>query len=1254
MWAHIEFLRNKRKTGISARLLFEVLGDLWVVDRNPFIYDDLLSSQKRLQSLIDTLNERLDQIKQRANGNQKVLSLHQIAERAVERFAAGFKRTQQKRGTVISCLKKLTRADNILFDGHARVSHVTDATDWRVEYPFVVITPDSEDEVIEIVKACTDKKLGLSIIPRGGGTGYTGSGIPLDRDCAVISTEKLEDLGGIDRRILPGLVSETPCIATGAGVVTERVAKQAQAAGLTFAVDPTSQNASTIGGNIAMNAGGKKAVLWGTTLDNLVSWKMVSPSGTWIEVERLNHNLGKIHDQATVEFRVREWRSQQPDILIEDKVISISGTSFRQEGLGKDVTDKYLTGIPGVQKEGCDGLITSARFILHRLPAITNTVCLEFYGYDLSQSVPAIVQIRDLLAADANCTLSGLEHLDWRYIKAVDYAPKSSRGQIPRMMLLADISSDEQHWLDSATSKVVELAEKCDGEGFIAHSRSAREHFWAARKRTAAIAAHTNAFKINEDVVIPLDRLSDYTRGIEQINIEQSIKNKLTIIQSFIDYFESESDGIEGFINQHQNDIEKTILSNKRANALDQLQAVADRWQHLLKHLEAPAADSVAYIENAPDDKTTLDLFLHNQLRVSLKEEVLYQLDKLFGGQSMLPVREAIRSRHKKLRYQRLFVALHMHAGDGNVHTNIPVNSSDYEMLQEANHLVDRIMVLAKSLGGVISGEHGIGLTKIKYLDPKDLADFVKYKEEIDPNQHFNRGKLMPGSGLHNAYTPSFRLLETEALILENSDLGMLNEAIKDCLRCGKCKPVCATHVPRANLLYSPRNKILGAGLITEAILYEEQTRRGISVRHYAEMNDIADHCTVCHKCAEPCPVNIDFGDVTALLRKILRDKKQRRSSAGAKLAMHYLNTTGPRMNRVMYQLMVNLGYRLQNRGSQLTRSLVPKRLLGKTPGSTTGAVKVGQQLVPFMVNPLPIPKPAKTLRALIECEDGGFIPIIKANPERIDPKAKSVPTVFYFPGCGSEKLFSDIGLATLFLLSESGVQTVLPAGYACCGYPQKANGQPGLAKQINTDNRVLFHRMASSLTHLEIKDVIVSCGTCLDQLLEYRFDRIFPDCRQLDIHEYLMELGVALTDANDTQYIYHDPCHSPIKQYQPLEVAAKLLGQDVLQTDRCCGESGTFSINRPDISQQVRFSKLESINAASKQSRAATKQPDTPIKVLTSCPSCRQGLSRYQPDTGTDVDYVLTELAHQLHGDQWRTLALEHIQSVGVEQVLL
>jgi ferredoxin len=241
---------------------------------------------------------------------------------------------------------------------------------------------------------------------------------------------------------------------------------------------------------------------------------------------------------------------------------------------------------------------------------------------------------------------------------------------------------------------------------------------------------------------------------------------------------------------------------------------------------------------------------------------------------------------HQKVLKGRVWAALHMHAGDGNVHTNLPVNSDDYDMLQTAHEAVGRIMALARSLDGVISGEHGIGITKMAYLSDAELQPFADYKARMDPQGHFNKGKLLRqpthsdtdvrASGLSQAYTPSFGLMGHESLIMQQSDIGAISESIKDCLRCGKCKPVCATHVPRANLLYSPRNKILATSLLIEAFLYEEQTRRGVSIKHWQEFEDVADHCTVCHKCESPCPVKIDFGDVSMNMRNLLRKMGQK------------------------------------------------------------------------------------------------------------------------------------------------------------------------------------------------------------------------------------------------------------------------------------------------------------------------------------------------------------------------------------------
>ena len=171
-----------------------------------------------------------------------------------------------------------------------------------------------------------------------------------DRHSAVINTEKLDIFSPIELLSLPGLKGKHPVIHCGAGVVTRRVEEAASQAGYVFAVDPTSADASCIGGNVAMNAGGKKAVLWGTTLDNLVYWKMVDPQGRWKLIERVAHNFGKIHDQALVHFRIH-YLDDNGKTTIYSEELSIPGSKFRKVGLGKDVTDKFLSGLPGIQKE---------------------------------------------------------------------------------------------------------------------------------------------------------------------------------------------------------------------------------------------------------------------------------------------------------------------------------------------------------------------------------------------------------------------------------------------------------------------------------------------------------------------------------------------------------------------------------------------------------------------------------------------------------------------------------------------------------------------------------------------------------------------------------------------------------------------------------------------------------------------------------------------------------------------------------------
>lgn len=1252
-WELLNQLREERRTGRSARMLYEVLGDIWVVQRNPYLQDDLLDNPRRRKLLVEALHHRLGEVEKRrdpggdAQRDGLVGELLEAAQGAVHKFDATFAQTAQLRGRAQRLLRRYTAKDNIKFDGFSRVSHVTDATDWRVEYPFVVLTPDTEAEMAGLVKGCIE--LGLTIIPRGGGTGYTGGAIPLTWKSAVINTEKLEAMTEMEPFSIGGHAEPVPTIWTEAGVVTQRVSDAAERAGYVFAVDPTSAEASCIGGNIAMNAGGKKAVLWGTALDNLVSWRMVTPDAEWLEVVRLDHNLGKIHDAAVATFELRYFAASSKidwNKPARTERLEIPGSRFRKEGLGKDVTDKFLSGLPGIQKEGTDGLITSARWVVHRMPGHTRTVCMEFFG-NARDAVPSIVEIKDFMFAEqkrSGVVLAGLEHLDDRYLKAVGYATKSKRGGLPKMVLVGDIAGDDPDAVARVTSEVVRIANSRSGEGFVAVSPEARKKFWLDRKRTAAISKHTNAFKINEDVVIPLPRMAEYTDGIERINIELSLRNKIQL-----------ADELEAFFTRGRLPLGK----QDDAGEIPSAELLEDRVQQAVALVRDVRAQWQGWLDEV---ETLFPQLQDHTLRASWKTQIRAPLATIFAGNAFAQILAEVTAIHQRVLKGRVWVALHMHAGDGNVHTNIPVNSDDYAMLQSAHEAVKRIMVLARSLNGVISGEHGIGITKLEFLTDEEMAPFADYKRRVDPHGHFNKGKLLRAAevghvdadtsvyaDLTNAYTPSFGLMGHESIIMQQSDIGAIADSIKDCLRCGKCKPVCATHVPRANLLYSPRNKILATSLLIEAFLYEEQTRRGVSIKHWEEFEDVSEHCTVCHKCLNPCPVKIDFGDVSMNMRNLLRKMGQKSFRPGSAAAMLMLNATNPQTIKALRAAVVGIGYRAQRLGNTLLRGLA--HLQVKAPPDTHFAAPIKEQVVHFINKKLPAGLPNKTARALLDIEDRDYVPIIR------DPRTSAESeAVFYFPGCGSERLFSQVGLATQAMLWHAGVQTVLPPGYLCCGYPQRGSGQFDKAEKMITDNRVLFHRVANTLNYLDIKTVVVSCGTCYDQLQGYEFDKIFPGCRIIDIHEYLLEKGIKLEGAGG--YLFHDPCHSPMKLQEPLKTVKALLGENVRKSERCCGESGTLAVARPDISTQVRFRKEEELrkDEAALRATGAVGEKDN-IKMLTSCPSCLQGMHRYSHDLQNgllEADYIVVEMARKILGEDWMKQYVRAANDGGIERVLV
>lgn len=240
----------------------------------------MLDNPKRRQMLIDAFNHRLTRIeKHRVAGydshhgpvgdkrTSKAKQLAVYTRCAVRVFQEEFTQVYNLCRRTQEVLSHVATKGNIKFDGLLRVLHVTDATDWWVEYPLVVLMPDTKEEIASIVKSYFE--LGLTIIPRGGGIGYTGGAVPLTPFSATINTEKLERLDMVEVTGLPGVDHLVAATYSGAGMVTRHMADAAEKVGLAFAMNPTSIDASYIGDNVAMNAGGRKAALWGTALGNL-------------------------------------------------------------------------------------------------------------------------------------------------------------------------------------------------------------------------------------------------------------------------------------------------------------------------------------------------------------------------------------------------------------------------------------------------------------------------------------------------------------------------------------------------------------------------------------------------------------------------------------------------------------------------------------------------------------------------------------------------------------------------------------------------------------------------------------------------------------------------------------------------------------------------------------------------------------------------------------------------------------------------
>ena len=1161
-WRILDQLRGRRVTGRSARHLLRFVGDLFMLRRNPYVVEQLVTNPQRRREMLGLARRDLKLVAESAHDDPLVGTIVATCTRRFEAMAQELASLARKRARIRRALQPIVGEEGLLFDPFTLVSHATDATDWRLCLPLAVVQPAEETMVGPLLTAIG--RLGLHAIPRGAGTGLTGGAVPLREDCVIVNLERLDRSRGIRDCILPddtGATRVARVLELEAGVITEAAMQEAHAAGYVFATDPTSAWACTIGGNLAENAGGKSAVLWGTAIDNVLSWRMALPDGSSCLVERLGHPLRKILPEDRVRFRVQRGTGA-------DRLIDLGGDQIRKPRLWKDITNKALGGVPGLQKEGTDGVITSATFVLHREYPCQRTLCLEFFGESMDEAARVILRLAEEFPNRGEEALMALEHFDEEYVLAIDYRTKAARDDRPKAVLLIDMVAYEESQLERGLLRLRSLLQPFpDTEAFFAADAVEAARFWADRKRLGAIARRTNAFKLNEDIVLPLDTLAEFARFVDHHNVEEERHNQLELVDRLLE----------------------RLVQAMDPNPGDYVAAKVPRAQALCGAVRG------ALLEASKGE-------LRELAQVNrLEGELLH----LLAGYADLE--KLVRHTREQVRARVIVVATHMHAGDGNVHVNIPVFSNDREMMQRAARVADVMMEKAVSLGGVVSGEHGIGITKLKHLEPGLVEELDRHRLELDPQGLMNPGKLQDRTVLPWVYTPSFNLLELEARILQHDHLFALANRVSHCVRCGKCKPNCCVFAPAQALFYHPRNKNLAVGALIEALLYEAQRFRSTEFEFLRYLEEVADHCTICHKCLEPCPVQIDSGQVSMLERRILAARGYKHLALPTRLTLTYLNSQNRIFNGLVRPLVLRLGTQLQR---------LMHRLVGRLPLVT----RARSGPLALLRSPVPAPAPTPLHRSL---------PLYQASQALVvEPAGEAQRTVFYFPGCGSERLHSGVGKAALFVLLESGCRVVMPPPFLCCGFPLAANAKEREHGRRVLADTIVFSQIREMLRYLTFDAVVVSCGTCRESLEQMGAPEVFGAPLQ-DAAEFALRNG--LSAMREGSYLYHRPCHDSLEGRAVAMLSAG--GARVEAVAHCCSEAGTLALSRPDIAGKMLERKGQALRQALE--RKGPADASRPLPLLTNCPSCLQGLGRHR-EAGVEAIHVLVELARSAGGADW------------------